>query len=83
MPKRNSFRIRLTRAVYMHRAETWYGRLTHAVAKLPPDQRAELDKWESERAHRRNQGTSDWPGFQAILPPAPWLPYPSYVRCSR
>ena len=48
----------------------WFGMMLECVEKLPPPERAEFDKWDSERPG--GVMTSDWPGFAKYLPTRPW-----------
>jgi hypothetical protein len=47
----------------------WYGKMVTCIEDLPPAEKAELDRWDSERPD--GVGTSDWPGFAKYLPPKP------------
>ena len=39
--------------------------------KLPPDEEAALNAWESEYLDGHSIRTSDWPGWAKYLPPRP------------
>ena len=47
----------------------WYEEMLACVAALPPGERAEFEEWDK----RRPAGfrTSDWPGFEKLLPKRP------------
>ena len=47
----------------------WYGKMVVCLNSLPPDERADFDKWDKERTGET--ATSDWPGFARYLPPRP------------
>jgi hypothetical protein len=48
----------------------WMGKMVECVESLPPEERAELDRWDNQRPP--GVGSSDWPGFDKYLPPRPW-----------
>lgn len=56
--------------IYHGRVNQWYGRMVDCVENLPPNERAEFDKWDRERPV--GVATSDWPGFAKYLPARPW-----------
>ena len=56
--------------IYHGRLMQWFGKMLECVENLPPDERAEFDKWDSERPE--GVATSDWPGFAKYLPVRPW-----------
>jgi len=56
--------------IHHGRIMQWFGSMMQCVENLPPEERAEFDKWDSERP--AGVGTSDWPGFAKYLPTPPW-----------
>lgn len=56
--------------IYHGRLMQWFGKMVECVESLPPEECAELDKWDRER--RDGVATSDWPGFAKYLPAPPW-----------
>jgi hypothetical protein len=52
------------------RIHQWFGKMLECVEQLPPEERAEFDKWDRERLE--GVATSDWPGFAKYLPARPW-----------
>jgi hypothetical protein len=46
------------------------GKMLVCVESLPPEERADFEKWDRERAE--GVATSDWPGFAKYLPTPPW-----------
>ncbi len=52
------------------RINQWFGRMLECVEGLPPEERAEFDKWDADRPE--GVATSDWPGFVKYLPAPPW-----------
>jgi len=48
----------------------WMGKMVECIESLPPDERAELDRWDHQRPE--GVGSSEWPGFDKYLPPRPW-----------
>jgi hypothetical protein len=57
-------------SITVGRGLQWYGKMVSCIDNLSPADRAELEKWDSERPD--GVATSDWPGFAKYLPPKPW-----------
>jgi hypothetical protein len=51
----------------------FFERLVDVGLRLPPAERASLDRWDREHTGRGGKRTSDWPGWAKYLPPAPWV----------
>ncbi len=56
--------------IYQERVTQWFSKMLECVENLPPEERAEFDKWDRERPE--GVCTSDWPGFAKYLPAPPW-----------
>jgi hypothetical protein len=52
------------------RTMQWFSKMLECVESLPPEERAQFDKWDRERPE--GVATSDWPGFAKYLPARPW-----------
>lgn len=48
----------------------YFRRMVAAAAKLTPEQRADLEEWEQKNLGEH--GTSDWPGWEALIGVPPW-----------
>jgi hypothetical protein len=56
--------------IYHGQVMQWFGKMMECVENLPPEERAEFDKWDRDRPE--GVATSDWPGFAQYLPDRPW-----------
>lgn len=53
--------------------------ITGVYAALPPHERAALEQWERENLDGRTVASSDWPGWDKYIGPAP-TPEPRYEK---